>query len=946
MADNAAGGGNRLLYSIIGVLGGVVAVGSVVLFGGNLLNSDKTRPADPPPTAQRPAPDQVPAPAPVQPSAIAQPPVLSDADRNALAASIDRAIAAGDFTYADRLLADANRNFAGSSAWPPLQQKLARAQAERNAQLHQAEARRLIAEARRFAQVGDFSDAEALLQEAEKQAPGFAETGQARGDIASMRTERGQLYRERYQYQAAIDQALNAHRLWEAERLLADYSQRFNADDEYRARANRLAEMRAESAWQARLNQSRNMIGNARQAMDRGDFVEAERLLVLADQSAPGFPEVNQARADLSRRRVAAEQQQDGIRLILAAIDAAFQRRQYDDAERAIEDGRRRYGSYSGWADLQRRTASARQGNDQQASELRLQNARALELVAAARRSTAQGDFAAAERALAEANVVSTSMPEVAIARAELERAKADRARQGAEIRTVAASVDAALARQQYADAERLIASGAKSYPSYPGWVELSRRLAEDRRTTPGQTGNAPMPAPPAPAQALPAAPSRPAAVPPPAAAPPAAAPATTAAPVPPPPQATALPAGPARPMPPVSSPAAAPPATPATPATPAALPPVAAPPPAPLAATVPTATVPTANAQVPQLVAAAREAIKRSDFSAAEKAVADAERLDAKAAAEVRAELKAALDKSKAPRPAVAPPATPPASPPGAPPPPAPLAATVPTATVPTANVPTANAQVPQLVAAAREAIKRSDFSAAEKAVADAEKLDAKVAADVRAELKVALDKSTAPRPLAAPLPPPVANTPPAAPALTTPADNRAAAATSAPAPNPRLPQLVATARSATKRSDFAKAEQAVAEAEKIDAAATVVLEVRAELNAAVAANLVEEARGAIKRSDFTAAEKAVVEAEKLDAKAAAKAAPVVKVRAELKAARLTNFVEEARDAIKRSDFTAAEKAVAEAEKLDVKAASEVRAELKAAEGKSKDKRAPASRN
>jgi len=839
MADNAAGGGNRLLYSIIGVLGGVVAVGVAVVFGGNLLNSDKTRPADPPLTAQRPAPDPVPAAAPVQssipqPSAIPQPPVPSDADRNALAASIDRAIAAGDFTYADRLLADANRNFAGNGAWPPLQQKLARAQAERNAQLHQAEARRLIAEARRFAQVGDFSDAEALLQEAEKQAPGFAETRQARGDIASMRTERGQLYRERYQYQAAIDQALTAHRLWEAERLLTDYSQRFNADDEYRARANRLAEMRAESTWQARLNQSRNMIGNARQAMDRGDFVEAERLLVLADQSAPGFPEVNQARADLSRRRVAAEQQQDGIRLILAAIDAAFQRRQYDDAERAIEDGRRRYGSYSGWADLQRRTASARQGNDQQANELRLQNARALELVAAARRSTAQGNFAAAERALAEANGVSTSMPEVAIARAELERAKADRARQDAEIRAVAASVDAALARQQYADAERLIASGAKSYPLHPGWVELSRRLAEGRRTMPSQTGNAPMPAPPAPAQALPAAPSRPAAVPP-----PAAAPATTAAPVPPALQATTLPAAPARPMP------AAPPAPPAAAAA-AVAPPVAAPPPAP-----------------------------------------------------------------------------------------------------PTANAPAANAQVPQLVAAAREAIKRSDFPAAEKAVANAERLDARAAAEVRAELKVALDKSKAPPPLAAPLPPPVANTPPAAPALTTPpADNRAAAATSAPALNPRLLPLIATARSAKKRSDFAEAEKAMAEAEKIDATATAVLEARAELNAALMANLVEQARGAIKRSDFSAAEKAVAEAEKLDAKATAKAAPVVKVRAELKAALLTNFVEEARNAIKRSDFTAAEKAVAEAEKLDVKAASEVRAELKAAEGKSKNKRAPASRN
>lgn len=830
MAGNAAGSGNRLLYSIIGVLGGIVAVGGAIVFGGNLLNSDKTKPVDPPLTVQRPVPTPAPAAAPVPPPAIPQPPVLSDADRSALAASIERAIAARDFAYADRLLADANRNFAGNSAWPPLQQMLARARTDHNVQLHQAEARRLIAEARRFAQVGDFSGAEALLQEAEKQAPGFAETGQARGDIASMRSERGQLYRERYQYQAAIDQALTAHRLWEAERLLADYSQRFNADDEYSARANRLAEMRAEQTWQARLNQSRSFIGNARQAMDRGDFVEAERLLVLADQSAPGFPEVNQARADLSRRRVAAEQQQDGIRLILAAIDAAFQRRQYDDAERAIEDGRRRYGSYPGWADLQRRTASARQGNDQQANELRLQNSRALELVAVARRSTAQGDFAAAERALAEANSVSTSMPEVAIARAELERAKADRARQDAEIRAVAASVDAALARQQYADAERLIASGAKSYPSHPGWVELSRRLAEARRTTPSQTGNAPMPAPPAPGQALPAAPSRPAAVPP------AAAPAATTAPAPPSPQATTLPAAPARPMPPVSSPAAPP----------AAAPPVAAPPPA-----------------------------------------------------------------------------------------------------SPTANAPAANAQVQQLVAAAREAIKRSDFPAAEKAVADAERLDAKAAAEVRAELKAALDKSTAPRPLAAPLPPPVANPPPAAPARARPpADSRAAAATSATETNPRVRPLIATARSAIKRSDFAEAEKAVAEAEKIDAAATAVREARTELNAAVVAKLVEEARGAIKRTDFSAAEKAVAEAEKLDAKGTTKAAPVVKVRAELKAALLTNFVEEAREAIKRSDFSAAEKAVAEAEKLDAKAASEVRAELKAAESKSKDKKAPASRN
>ena len=38
---------------------------------------------------------------------------------------------AGDFATADRLLADATRRYAGYSAWPPLQQKLAKARADR-----------------------------------------------------------------------------------------------------------------------------------------------------------------------------------------------------------------------------------------------------------------------------------------------------------------------------------------------------------------------------------------------------------------------------------------------------------------------------------------------------------------------------------------------------------------------------------------------------------------------------------------------------------------------------------------------------------------------------------------------------------------------------------------------------------------------------------------------
>lgn len=521
----------------------------------------------------------------------APPPVAaaatSDADRAALSASIDRAIISGDFAGADRLLADATRRYGGSAAWPPLQQKLAKARADREAQLRQAEARRLIVEARRFAQVGDFAHAEQMLQDADKQVAGLPEIAQARAEIASLRTERSQRYRERYQYAAAIDQALTSEQFWEAERLLADYAQRFNQDDEYRSRATRLAQLRAAGPYQARINEARAHIASAQQAMSRNDFVEAERQLALADRSAPGFPEIAQARADLSRRRIAAERQQDDLRLILGIIDQALQRKQYDDAEHAIEDGRRRYASYPGWADLQNRSASARRGDDRQANELRTQNTRALDLVAAARRSIAQGNFAAADKALNDAHALSANMPEVVIARAELERAKADRGRTDAEIRSVAASVDAAIARKQYADAERLIADGTKRYPSYGGWADLSRRLADARRATPAQTGNAPMP---------------------------------TATPTAPRPAQQAAPAAPAP--------------------------------------------APARNPQLMRLIAVARDAIQRLDFATAERQVAEAEKIDAKAESviEVRAELKAAEDKAKA-APASPPSAAPPAA-------------------------------------------------------------------------------------------------------------------------------------------------------------------------------------------------------------------------------------------------------------------------------------------
>jgi hypothetical protein len=277
--------------------GAVLSCGQAEEGVSDQLACDKSRivlkdfPAAPTVAAAPPPPPAAPAPA-------APAPAASDAERATLAASIDRAIVAGDFATADRLMADATRRFAGYSAWPPLQQKLAKARAD----VRQAEAHRLIGEARRFARAGDFAHAEAMLQEADKQVPGFAETAQARAEIANLRTAQGQRYRDRPQFEAAIDQALATNHLFEAERLLADYAQRYGQDPDYRARASRLAELRGAGPNQARITEARTHIASARQAMTRNDFNEADRQLDLADKAAPGFPEIAQARADLARR--------------------------------------------------------------------------------------------------------------------------------------------------------------------------------------------------------------------------------------------------------------------------------------------------------------------------------------------------------------------------------------------------------------------------------------------------------------------------------------------------------------------------------------------------------------------------------------------------------------------------------------------------------------------
>jgi hypothetical protein len=647
----AASGNNGVLYAVIGALGMTVAGGAWYVLGNSPM-------ATAPPGVETKV--NPPAVTPTQTLPLSVP---TSPERDTLAKLIDQSIAAGDFAYADRLVADAMQRYAGNAAWPPLQQKLATARAERAAQLRQNEARRLIAEARRYAQVGDFADAESMLQQAAQQAPGLGDISQARNDVAKLSAERNQLYRERYQFESAIDHALAGDRFWEAERLLSDYAQRFGVDDGYRVRNARLAEMRNAVTAQARVNEARAHIASARQAMARGDFAEAERQLAVADGSAPGFPETNAARSDLSRQRIAAETQQDEIALILRALDQALQTRRFDDADRAIEDGRRRFGAYPGWTDLQRRATEGRQGNEtnaRQAEELRARNVRAVELATAARQSAVRGDVAAADRSLIEASALAPNLPEVAIARAEIERAKADKAREEADARAVAASADAALARRQYDDAERLIGDGTKRYPAFVGWADLNRKLASERHATPDQ---APKASPP-----------------------------------------------------PLLQPN--------------------------------NAAVPDVNPRVAELLVVARDALKRSDLAAAEKATAEADKLDPKATLALHAEIATARGEQAR-----------------------------------------QEKEVKALTESIESALARQQFAEAEREIADGIKRYPTFAGWRDLSHKLVLQRS--------------------------------------------IGTLVATARAAIKRSDFAAAESSIAEAEKLDSKDKMVNEVRSDLDA-----------------------------------------------------------------------------------------------------------------
>ena len=249
MANDTSSGGsnNGLLYGIIGALSAVVVGGGLYLF-------KMDRPVDP--AAQAAVPAAV-APA-------SQPPPAAMAPRSA------------------------------AQPAPP---------GPTAAQLGQA--RSHIADARHLASLGDFANAEAALQAADKANPGLAEIAQARREIAQMHDGNGQVGPLVDRARRAIergDYPIAGQALAEAEKIDARAPSVVAARRELQA-----AEGQANRPQEARPQDPKvtSLLTTARAAMLVGDLASAERSLDQAEQIDSRDSAVVQARAVFNAQRSA-----------------------------------------------------------------------------------------------------------------------------------------------------------------------------------------------------------------------------------------------------------------------------------------------------------------------------------------------------------------------------------------------------------------------------------------------------------------------------------------------------------------------------------------------------------------------------------------------------------------------------------------------------------------
>jgi len=154
-------------------------------------------------------------------------------------------------------------------------------------------------------------------------------------------------------------------------------------------------------------------IGDARRQAAAGSYAAAEASLVKAEQAAPGFPEIRQARDDIARLRTPEGQFANRIQRARLAVD-------HDDraaAETELAEAERLKADAPEIAELR---AALQAAQDKKARR----EARIADALARMREAMARRDFAAANSALNEAERVDVQEPAIRQARGELARAQ------------------------------------------------------------------------------------------------------------------------------------------------------------------------------------------------------------------------------------------------------------------------------------------------------------------------------------------------------------------------------------------------------------------------------------------------------------------------------------------------------------------------------------------
>jgi hypothetical protein len=163
--------------------------------------------------------------------------------------------------------------------------------------LRRDEAVELIAEARRLAAGGNFSAADAALAAADKAVANLPEIGQARADIARLKTPDGQLALQLQRARLAIDhddEAAAEAALAEAARLEP------GAPEIARLRADLSTARESKARREARIAEA---LGRMREAVTRRDFGAANTALNEAERIDVQDPTIRRARAELARAR-------------------------------------------------------------------------------------------------------------------------------------------------------------------------------------------------------------------------------------------------------------------------------------------------------------------------------------------------------------------------------------------------------------------------------------------------------------------------------------------------------------------------------------------------------------------------------------------------------------------------------------------------------------------